>query len=131
MVTSSNLLEAEYRSACWRESCTPSNLLLSAIDWIIPIRPLEAEFNMAWRLAICGAAIFGMSQRLCMLQLHRRRFRSSLRIRNKGESLPHLVSMFGPGPKAIDNNYPNWDCRSTLWTLPGLDSKDEFQKLIE
>ena len=47
VVTSSNLLEAEYRSACWRESCTPSNLLLSAIDWIIPSRPLEAEFNMS------------------------------------------------------------------------------------
>lgn len=47
VVTSSNLLEAEYRSACWRESWTPSNLLLAAIDWIIPSRPLEAEFNIA------------------------------------------------------------------------------------
>ena len=46
MVISSNFLEAEYRSVCWRENRTPSELLLSAVDWIIPGRPLETEFNI-------------------------------------------------------------------------------------
>ena len=42
-VVSSNLLEAELRSACARENHELSKSLLDSIDWILPDRPLTDE----------------------------------------------------------------------------------------
>ena len=42
-VVSSNLLEAELRSACARENHELSKSLLDLIDWVLPDRPLTDE----------------------------------------------------------------------------------------
>ena len=40
---SSNLLEAELRAACSREEVESDPVILSAVSWVIPDRPLSAE----------------------------------------------------------------------------------------
>ena len=47
----SNLLEAELRAALAREGIAPETDLLSWISWVIPDRPLSAEFG---RVLIAG-----------------------------------------------------------------------------
>ena len=42
-LVSSNLLEAELRSAFVREARTPDQALLDLLSWIVPDRPLHAE----------------------------------------------------------------------------------------
>lgn len=44
-IISSNLLEAEYKSACIRNKREYSNTFLSEIDWIFPDRSLASEIN--------------------------------------------------------------------------------------
>jgi predicted nucleic acid-binding protein len=46
---SSNLLEAEFRSALAREELDGEHDLLDAIDWILPDRPLTGEFRKVLR----------------------------------------------------------------------------------
>lgn len=42
---SSNLLEAELRTACVREEVEDDPVILSAVSWVIPERPLSAEIT--------------------------------------------------------------------------------------
>ena len=42
---SSNLLEAELRSACAREELVLDSTYLDRIDWLFPDRPLESEMK--------------------------------------------------------------------------------------
>lgn len=41
----SNLLEAELRAACLREGVESDPVILSAVSWVIPERPLSAEIT--------------------------------------------------------------------------------------
>ena len=43
-LVSSNLLEAELRAACAREGLTFRESTISKIGWVLPLRPLAAEF---------------------------------------------------------------------------------------
>lgn len=43
---SSNLLEAEVRSACSREKIVWNPILLDRIEWVFPDRPLAAEMEV-------------------------------------------------------------------------------------
>ncbi len=44
-LVSSNLLESEYRSVCYRESIVPSDCRLDKVVWILPTRSLTQELN--------------------------------------------------------------------------------------
>ena len=46
VLISSNLLEAELRSACYREDLRFSEELVLGIHWVIPSRPLGPEFEL-------------------------------------------------------------------------------------
>jgi predicted nucleic acid-binding protein len=54
---SSNLLEAELRSAMARERVeTPADGLLSAITWVFPARPLTPEYELVLSRGYLGGA---------------------------------------------------------------------------
>lgn len=44
-LVSSNLLDAEFRCACARETVEPTPELLDAVSWILPDRPLSEEIT--------------------------------------------------------------------------------------
>jgi predicted nucleic acid-binding protein len=67
---SSNLLEAELRSAMMRERVeTPADRLLSAITWVFPARPLTPEYELVLsRGYLRGAELWHLA---CALHLRK------------------------------------------------------------
>ncbi len=79
---SSNLLEAEFRSALSREALPNAAQLLSWLDWVLPDRPLTGEFARVlasgylkgadlWHLA-CALSLNYAPQDLTFLTLDER-----------------------------------------------------------
>ena len=56
---SSNLLEAELRAACLREGAESDPVILSAISWVIPQRPLSAEITRVLEGGTCAELAAG------------------------------------------------------------------------
>lgn len=82
---SSNLLEAEFRSALTRENVPDGGALLSWITWVYPDRPLTAEFARIldagyvrgadlWHLA-CALFLSGRPEEVAFLTLDERQER--------------------------------------------------------
>ncbi len=62
MLLSSNLLEAEFRSALARESADLDEALFSWITWVLPDRPLSAEITRVLGAAyLRGADLWHLS----------------------------------------------------------------------
>ena len=66
-LVSSNLLEAELRSACNRRGFAFPDALVSALHWIHPRRPLTGEFRVATRAgSLRGADLWHVACALCL-----------------------------------------------------------------
>ena len=68
-VSSSNLLEAELRSACTREGRPVPEILVSGFRWVQPTRPLSTELRSVLRAGyLRGADLWHVACALYMAQ---------------------------------------------------------------
>ena len=95
---SSSLLEAEMRAIFQREREAFDDDAIAGIEWILPTRPLSAEFATALSAANCAAPTSGTSPLPCTFPHSRKTSLSQPSIPNKAAQPPPSAS-----PNAASN----------------------------